>query len=140
MPSGVTREEAASMRSRAAQVPASPAHVNRSLQEINGSNLFRFRQGRIDTRGPCGHSIRMAARWRKSQRCLRWHALRSWAIPTTSAWRPKPKRIFRDNQGLSEARALAVAAYLKQVLNNPAITYSIRGRGRKPAACHECDA
>lgn len=134
MPSGVTREEAASMRSLAAQVPASPAQVDRSLQEINGSNLFVSGKAELTPEARAVLDSMAAGIGAKAKMSS---TTRIAVVGHTDNQRlaPETKRIFKDNQGLSEARALAVAAYLKQALNNPAISYSIQGEGEsKPLA------
>ncbi len=134
MPSGVTREEAASMRSLAAQVPARPAQVDRSLQEIDGSNLFVSGKAVLT---PDARAVLDSMAAGIGAKAKTSSTTRIAIVGHTDNQRlaPDTKRIFKDNQGLSEARALAVAAYLKQVLNNPAITYSIQGEGEsKPLA------
>lgn len=134
LPSGVTREEAASMRSLAAQVPERPAQVERSLQEINGSNLFVSGKAELTSEARAlldslaagiGEKVKFSSSTRIA---VVGHTDNQ---PLSQATR----NVFKDNQGLSEARALAVAAYLKQVLNNPAITYSMLGEGQnRPVA------
>jgi outer membrane protein OmpA-like peptidoglycan-associated protein len=48
---------------------------------------------------------------------------------------PRTRAIFRDNQGLSEARAFQVAQYLRAKLKLPAEAFTIRGEGdRVPVA------
>lgn len=134
LPSGVTREEAASMRSLAAQVPERPAQVDRSLQEINGSNLFVSGKAELT---PEARAVLDAMAAGIGAKAKTSSTTRIAVVGHTDNQRlaPETKRLFKDNQGLSEARALAVAAYLKQVLNNPAITYSIQGEGEnKPLA------
>jgi outer membrane protein OmpA-like peptidoglycan-associated protein len=42
---------------------------------------------------------------------------------------PSLRPTFKDNQALSEARALAVASYLRQVLHLPANAFSVEGKG-----------
>lgn len=134
MPSGVTREEATAMRNRAAQIPAAPAEMNKSLQEAKGLSLFV--SGKADLTASAKASIEALAEEIRARKGV-ISGMRIAVVGHTDNQRlsPNAKRIFTDNQGLSEARALAVTAYLKQLLNNPAITYSIAGNGEsKPIA------
>jgi len=134
MPSGVTREEAAGMKARAAQTPQAVAAVNKALEEAGGLSLFV--SGKADLTPPARAAIESLAAEIRSKGAAA-AGMRIAVVGHTDNQRlaPDTKRIFKDNQGLSEARALAVAAYLKQLLNNPAITYSIRGEGEnKPLA------
>ncbi len=128
MPSGVTREEAMAMRARASQTPATQSDVSKSLQEAKGLSLFA--SGKADLLAPAKASLDALAKEIQA-RNGKISGMRIAVVGHTDNQRlsPNAKRIFRDNQGLSEARALAVTAYLKQVLNNPAITYSIEGNG-----------
>ncbi len=128
MPSGVTREEAVAMRARASQVPAAPSDVSKSLQEAKGLSLFV--SGKADLTPPAKASIEaLAAEIRARQGKVAGMRIAVIGHTDNQHLSPNAKRIFNDNQGLSEARALAVTAYLKQLLKNPAITYSIEGDG-----------
>ena len=134
MPSGVSREEAAGMRARATQTPPSPAAVNKALEEAGGLSLFV--SGKAELTPSARAAIESLATEIRSKGAAS-AGMRIAVVGHTDNQRlaPDTKRIFKDNQGLSEARALAVTAYLKQLLNNPTITYSIQGEGEsKPLA------
>lgn len=128
MPSGVTREEATAMRARAAQTPTTASDVNKSLQEAKGLSLFV--SGKADLTPAAKASIEALAKEIIAKQGA-ISGMRIAVVGHTDNQRlsPNAKRLFKDNQGLSEARALSVTAYLKQLLNNPAITYSIEGNG-----------
>ena len=53
---------------------------------------------------------------------------------------PALRATYADNQALSEARALAVAAYLKQGLNIPADAFSVSGKGESQAVASNATA
>ncbi|WP_050477147.1 OmpA family protein [Herbaspirillum rhizosphaerae] len=53
---------------------------------------------------------------------------------------PALRPVYRDNQALSEARALAVAAYLKQGLLIPAEAFTASGKGESEPVASNADA
>jgi outer membrane protein OmpA-like peptidoglycan-associated protein len=128
MPSGVTRAEASEMRNRAAQVPAAPADLSKALQEAKGLSLFV--SGKADLTPSAKESLdALVAEIHARKGVIAGMRIAIVGHTDNQRLSPNAKRIFTDNQGLSEARALTVAAYLKQALKNPAITYSIDGKG-----------
>jgi outer membrane protein OmpA-like peptidoglycan-associated protein len=136
MPSGVTRDEAIAMRDRAAQTPHSPANVTKSLEEAKGLSLFV--SGKADLTPAAKTSIAALAKEINAKGTIVGGRIAVIGHTDDQRLSPNAKRLFKDNQGLSEARALSVTAYLKQLLNNPAIVYSIEGDGEsRPIASNK---
>ena len=133
LPSGVTQAEALAMRAAAAHLPAAAPVVVKTVAERTGGALFASGQAELTSaarveldalaaglRGKPGLKIAIAGHT-DNQR-----------LSTRS------KRIFGDNRGLSEARSLAVATYLKAQPGIEAAQISIEGHGEsKPVAGNE---
>ncbi|WP_019143403.1 OmpA family protein [Noviherbaspirillum massiliense] len=139
LPSGVSREEAAWMAAAMAQLPAGDAGLSRSLADRGGRNLFV--SGRAELTPASKEVLDALVADIKSLNAS--SRLRLAVIGHTDNQRlsAASKRIFRDNDGLSAMRALAVAGYLKQALDLSAEAIAIEGRGeREPVAPNDTAA
>lgn len=131
LPSGVTRADAEAMRAANATLPQAPAQQAVALTE-SGTSGALFASGKADLTATSLAALdAVVAQLRGKQ------GVRIAVVGHTDSQRlaPDTKRRFRDNQGLSEARALAVASYLRQGLNLPAEAVAMSGYGEsRPVA------
>ena len=105
MPSGVTRAEATEMRNRAAQVPAAPADLSKALQEAKGLSLFV--SGKADLTPSAKESLdALVAEIHARKGVIAGMRIAIVGHTDNQRLSPNAKRIFTDNQGLSEALAL----------------------------------
>jgi flagellar motor protein MotB len=131
LPSGVTRAEVAAMKHAAAglAVAREPAAV-KVLEDSAGSALFASGKAELtDAYRQRLDDLSRQLKGRKLQRiAIAGHTdSQRLSAPT--------QRAFRDNQGLSEARALAVASYLKNSLALATEQLAIEGFGEsRPVA------
>lgn len=130
LPSGLTLREAAAMRAPAQETRGTPPVLQVVLEERSGGALFA--SGKADLT----EASRTALDALIEQ--LRGHKISRIAIAGhTDSQRlsANARKIFGTNQGLSEARSLSVAAYLKQKLALEAGRFSIAGHGEtRPVA------
>lgn len=125
LPSGVTRGEVATMKGMAAGlgVAREPA-IKKVIEDSSGNALFS--SGKADVTAEYRQRLDALA-LRLKDRSIQRIAIaghtdnQQLSLPT--------KRAFRDNQGLSEARALAVATHLKNTLGLAAEQLAIEGFG-----------
>lgn len=123
LPSGVTRADAEAMRAANASLPQAPAQQAVALADQSGA---LFASGKADLTDASRAALdAVIAKLQGKQ------AVRIAVVGHTDSQRlaPATKRLFRDNQGLSEARALAVASYLRNGLGLPADAVAMRGHG-----------
>jgi len=104
LPSGVTLEEARTMRAAAATLPARGARQQETLSESGVGALFE--SGKADLRPAAREALVSLARRYAGKPGLRLSVVGHTDNQRLSA---PTRRLFSDNQGLSEARALAVA-------------------------------
>ncbi|MBN9421910.1 MAG: OmpA family protein [Candidatus Accumulibacter sp.] len=124
LPSGVTLEEARTMRAAAATLPARGARQQETLSESGVGALFE--SGKADLRPAAREALVSLARRYAGKPGLRLSVVGHTDNQRLSA---PTRRLFSDNQGLSEARALAVANLLRRELNLPAQAAAISGKG-----------
>lgn len=122
LPSGVSRSDAQLMRATAAPERAPQA------SEVASDDMLGalFASGKAE--------LLPAAYEQLDSLVARYHGksgLRFSVVGHTDEQRlsANTRRVFRDNSELSEARALAVATYLREKLQLPATAVSIRGMG-----------
>lgn len=125
LPSGVTRAEAQAMRDANATLPKTPVQQAVTLTEKDSSGAL-FASGKADlTAGTLSALDAVVAQLRGKR------GVRIAVEGHTDSQRlaPETKRLFKDNQGLSEARALAVASYLRKGLGLPDGAVAMSGKG-----------
>src|SRR3984893_3633919 len=129
-PSNIRTRELGTMRASAATVPKAQARRTVTLSDADQGALFESgkddllpnSRGRLDA---------IAANLQGK------HGLRLLVIGHADSQRPSAatRKQFRDNQGLSEARAFQVARYLRARLDLPPEALTVRGEGdQKPVA------
>lgn len=123
LPSGVTRADAQAMRAASATLPQAPAQQAVALTEQSGA---LFVSGQADLTAAALTALDAVVAQLRGK-----PGVRIAVVGHTDSQRlaPATKRRFTDNQGLSEARALAVASYLRQGLGLPAEAVAMRGKG-----------
>lgn len=126
LPSGVSREDAQAMREAAQVLPKAPAQQQVVLSDTDSSGAL-FASGKADLT-----PASLAALDGLAERLKGKTGVRIAAVGHTDSQRlaPATKRLFQDNQGLSEARALAVASYLGKALGLPAASLAMSGKGQ----------
>ncbi|MDI9857409.1 OmpA family protein [Comamonas sp. 17RB] len=125
LPSGVTRADAQAMRAANATLPQTPAQQAVVLAETGTSGAL-FASGKADlTPASLAALDAVVAQLAGKQ------GVRIAVVGHTDSQRlaPDTQRRFRDNQGLSESRALAVGSYLRKGLNLPAEAVAMDGKG-----------
>ena len=130
LPSGVTAGDVAAMRQAAGHLPTAPASQTRHFEDSTTGALFVSGKAFL-TPASLGALDKLAAELKGKA------GLRIAVAGHTDNQRlsPTAKKLFRDNQGLSEARALAVAANLKAALGLTAEQVAIEGYGEsRPVA------
>ncbi|HEV7442569.1 MAG TPA: OmpA family protein, partial [Steroidobacteraceae bacterium] len=129
-PSNIWTRELETMKASAATLPKAQARRTVTLSDADQGALFDSgkddllpnSQARLDA---------IAANLRGK------HGLRLLVIGHADSQRPSTaaRQRFRDNQGLSEARAFQVAQYLRARLDLPLQAFTVRGEGdQKPVA------
>jgi len=122
MPSGVTRLDAQAMRN--GTMPAGAPQSQESMSEATVGALFE--SGKAELLPTARARLDELARRYQGKAGLRFHVLGHTDDQRLSA---NGRRLFRDNPGLSEARALAVAAYLRERLHLGTEAVTIKGMG-----------
>lgn len=124
LPSGVSRAEVAAMKSAIAGLPQEPAVVRQSMSDSLTGALFVSGQAFLTDASRA--TLDALADGLRNKRNLR---IAVTGHTDDQRLSPRSKKLFGDNQGLSEARALTVAAYLKDKLNLAAEQVAIEGFG-----------
>ncbi|HEU4602570.1 MAG TPA: OmpA family protein, partial [Steroidobacteraceae bacterium] len=128
--SDVLTRDAKKMRANADSLPKTQVSKSETLSDADLGALFE--SGRDELLPASRAQLdRIASELRQKQH------LRFLIVGHADAQRlsPRTRAIFKDNQGLSEARAFQVAQYLRAKLNLPAEAFTIRGEGdRVPVA------
>ncbi len=122
LPSGVSRSDVQAMRA-AAEPKGAPQASELVSDDMVGA---LFASGKADLLPAAYQQMDALVARYQGKRGLRFAVVGHTDNQRLSA---NTRRIFRDNPGLSEARALAVATYLREKLNLPAAAVSIRGMG-----------
>ena len=122
LPSGVSRSDVQAMR--AAAEPKGAPQASELVSDDRVGALFA--SGKADLLPAAYQQMDALVARYQGKRGLRFAVVGHTDNQRLSA---NTRRIFRDNPGLSEARALAVATYLREKLNLPAAAVSIRGMG-----------
>ncbi|MBL8473581.1 MAG: OmpA family protein [Rhodocyclaceae bacterium] len=123
-PSSLSVEEIRSIRDAAASLPASPAQSTARMHDMPERPLFASGEALLEPAARMQLDALAASLAGKAD--LRIHVRGH--TDDQRVGRPETLRHFPDNQALSEARALAVVAYLKARLNLPAQAFSADGR------------
>lgn len=130
LPSGVTRGELATMKSQASQMPTSAPSIKVILEDSVADATFI--SGKAELTAETRQRLDVLISKLKDKQALRLSVAGHTDNQRLSV---RSKRLFGNNQGLSEARALAVAAYLKAALSLPTESMAIEGFGEsKPLA------
>lgn len=125
LPSGVTRAEAEAMRAANATLPQAPAQQAVALTESDTSGAL-FASGKADLTAASLSALDAVVAQLQGKQGVR---IAVEGHTDSQRLAPQTKRLFRDNQGLSEARALAVASYLRRGLGLPAEAVAMSGKG-----------
>jgi outer membrane protein OmpA-like peptidoglycan-associated protein len=128
--SDVLTRDVKKMRASAATLPRSQVSKTETLSDADLGALFESGRDEL-LPGSRAQLDRIAGELADKQH------LRFLIVGHADAQRlsPRTRAIFRDNQGLSEARAFQVAQYLRGKLKLPAEAFTIRGEGdRVPVA------
>ncbi|GAB7564404.1 hypothetical protein LG202_24430 [Methylobacillus methanolivorans] len=133
LPSGISSSALERMRAAAANVPQVEPQVFSRLVEDNGA--ARFESGKADLTSSSMAELEQLAGQLQGKQNVRIDIAGHTDSQRLSL---NAKKIFVDNQGLSEARSLAVAAFLKQKLGLEDSQFSIRGYGEsQPVASND---
>ncbi len=122
LPSGVSRADAQAMR--VAAMPAGMPQASEAMSEGVVGALFE--SGKADLLPATKERLDALAARYQGKSGLRFSVVGHTDSQRLSA---NARRIFTDNPGLSEARALVVASYLRDKLGLPASAATIRGMG-----------
>ncbi|MBL8483700.1 MAG: OmpA family protein, partial [Rhodocyclaceae bacterium] len=123
-PSALTVEEIRHIRAASDTLPQTPAQATAQMRDLSERPLFASGEDLL-TAAARADLDRLAATLR-GKPGLRIHV--SGHTDDQRIGRPDTLRRFGNNQALSEARALAVVAYLKHRLDLPAGAFSAEGR------------
>ena len=125
LPSGVTRRDLEAMRAAHATLPASPAPIAQSLSDtLSGGAVFA--SGSANLTNAARQALVLFAKQIKGKSGIRLSVVGHTDDQRLSS---RAKKLFGDNQGLSEARALAVADFLRREVNLPLTSIAISGQG-----------
>lgn len=136
LPSGVTRSDAQAMRAARAHVPQTPAQQAVALSESGESGAL-FESGYADLTPGAVTALDAVVAQLQDKRNIRIAVVGHTDSQRLSA---RAKRRFVDNQGLSEARALAVANFLRKGLNLPAQVVAMDGKGQMQPVASNANA
>lgn len=125
LPSGVTRAEAAAWKAAQASLPTQPAQQTQTLSEADASGAL-FESGKSDLLPASRQRLDALMAPLKGKKGVRISVI---GHADSQRMNAQTRRIYGNNQGLSEARALAVAQYLRQGLQLPADAVAISGKG-----------
>ncbi len=125
LPSGVSRADALAMRSAAANLPTTPAQARQTLSDTLGNGSF-FASGSAELTDAARQALTAFAKNFKGKEGLRLSVVGHTDNQRLST---RSKKLFGDNQGLSEARALTVADFLRKELGLPASAAAMSGKG-----------
>jgi len=130
LPSGITSSALEAMKAAAANAPQAEPEVRVELVEDNGS--AQFESGKAELTAASRQALDALAQQLEGKPGIRIDIA---GHTDNQRLSPNARATFKDNQGLSEARALAVAAYLKDKLGINESQLSLQGYGdSKPVA------
>lgn len=133
LPSGINSSVLERMRAAAANVPQAEPQVLTRLMENSGA--AQFESGKADLTASSVDELDELAAQLQGKKNVRIDIA---GHTDNQRLSPNAKKIFRDNQGLSEARSLSVAAFLKQKLGLDNSPFSISGYGEsQPVASND---
>ncbi len=124
LPSGVSRGDALAMRAAHASLPVQPPTLRETLSESGDGALFE--SGKADLTPAATKALAELAARHAGKPGLRLAVVGHTDDQRLSA---NARQLFKDNLGLSEARALAVADFLRRRLELPADAVAMSGRG-----------
>ncbi|HZV61574.1 MAG TPA: OmpA family protein [Methylophilaceae bacterium] len=124
LPSGITSSALEAMKAAAANTPEAEPEVRVELIEDNGA--AQFESGKAELTRESRAELDALAQQLAGKPGIRIDIA---GHTDNQRLSPNARAIFKDNQGLSEARALAVAAYLKDKLGVPESQISLKGYG-----------
>lgn len=129
-PSNVWRRELDVMRNSASTLPQTQATQIENLSDADLGALFE--SGRDELLPASKQMLEKISAGLADKKHLRFLVV---GHADTQRLSPRTRKIFHDNQGLSEARAFQVAQFLKGKLNLTAQDFTVRGEGdRVPLA------
>jgi flagellar motor protein MotB len=124
LPSGITRSALEAMKTAALNVPKSEPQISTKLVEQTGD--AQFESGKAELTAASRAELELLAQQLAGKPGIRIDISGHTDNQRLSA---NARAIFKDNAGLSEARALAVAAYLKDKLGINETQISLKGFG-----------
>ena len=134
LPSGVSRFDAESMRAAVGKLPTHQAQSRQTLSDTL-DNASIFASGSADLTELAQQALKAFAANYQGKPGLRLSIVGHTDQQVLSA---TTRKRFGDNQGLSEARALAVADFLRRALELPASAVAMAGRGEsEPIASND---
>lgn len=125
LPSGVSRADAIAMRAAIGKLPAAQAQAKQTLSDMLANGSF-FASGSADLTEAARQALAAFAAPFKGKQNLKLSAV---GHTDNQRLSPRTRKNFGDNPGLSEARALAVADFLRRELGLPADAAAIGGKG-----------
>jgi outer membrane protein OmpA-like peptidoglycan-associated protein len=125
LPSGVSRADAQAMREAAGKLPTAAAQATQTLSDTLANGAF-FASGSARLTAAANRGLTAFAAPFKGKPGLKLSVLGHTDDQRLS---PRSRKTFGDNQGLSEARAMAVAAFLRGELDLPAAAVAVAGKG-----------
>jgi outer membrane protein OmpA-like peptidoglycan-associated protein len=125
LPSGVSRDEALTMRQANGNLPERPAEQRETISEKLGDGSF-FASGSAELTDLARQVLIEFAAPFKGRKGIKFAVVGHTDNQRLSA---NTRKIYHDNQELSEARALVVADFLRRELNVTAENAAIEGRG-----------
>lgn len=125
LPSGVSRADALAMRGANATLPASAPQQAQTFNEVDPAGAL-FASGKADLLPTAKQRLDALIAKLQGKQGLRLSVV---GHADTQRMTVATTKIFGNNQGLSEARALVVAQYLRQGLGLPTSAVAMSGQG-----------
>jgi len=125
LPSGVTRSDAQAMRAAVVRTPATVAQNSQTLSDTLGNDSL-FASGSAELTHSIRQKLAAFAAPLKGRTGLRLAVTGHTDDQRLSS---RTKALFGDNQGLSEARALAIGDFLRHELGLAASAVAVAGKG-----------
>jgi len=136
LPSGVSHADAATMREAVNTLPTTPAQSKKTLSDTLANGSF-FASGSAELTGAAQQSLASFVAPVKGKTGIRISVV---GHTDNQRLSPRTKKLFGDNQGLSEARALAVANFLRKQLDVPATAAAMSGKGESSSIASNATA
>lgn len=125
LPSGISRADALAMRGANDHLPQQPAQEAQTFSEADPAGAL-FASGKADLLPASQQRLDALAAKLQGKKGLKISVV---GHADTQQMTVRTRKIFGNNQGLSEARALVVAQYLRQALGLPAEVVAMSGKG-----------